>query len=95
MKDLSVIINSIQRNKILDEDKATVCAAIQHYYKYLLSVGAVRAVKPSLSKEDVIKKPLSKMNKTELMAEIEELGISTIDPEMTNKQLIELINQER
>jgi len=93
MYDLAIVINQIQRSKI--DDKAMVCAAMQHYHKHLLAVGAIRAVKPSLASDLLPKKPLSKMNKTELFERARGLGI-TVDEDLTNKQLIELItNKEK
>lgn len=97
----NTIINDIQRGTIKKEDVAFVCQAVQHHFKNLRQVGAIKdSVKKEVAKvtiEPVVIEnttptigELSKMSKDELVG----LGIIkgiTVDASFNKNELIEKI----
>ena len=90
MKDLTLVINEIQSSNISQEDVPMICKAVQDYYKLMAEVGAIKPAKAVVKKTV---KPLSKLNKTDLVAKCEELEIE-VNEEDTNKMLADKINNK-
>ena len=97
MTDLTKLMNDVQRSVIEPQDRATVCKAVQEYYKYLAQVGYIRAEEAEFVQKDpplldIIKSYIAAFNKTDLVKVANELEIETTE-EMTRADIIKLIGE--
>ncbi len=86
----SRIIGDVRRGVVKKEDTNFVISALIEYYKVLRAVGTLKAAKKPTEPKA---KPLSRMNKTELLAKCSEMGC-VIPDEPTNDDLIKIIKGE-